>query len=69
MNRNVHSEIESLFSMEQFQKQVVSLKSSEVYLFVDIKYVDVMTKGSIGKINSEMLCTAGIQCHYGAIAQ
>ena len=43
---NVQSVSESSFPMEQIQKQVVSLKSSEVYLFTDIKYVGVITKGS-----------------------
>ena len=42
---NVQSVVESLLSMEQVQKQVVSLKSSEVYLSTDAKYVGVITKG------------------------
>ena len=37
---------ESSFSMEQVHTQVVSLKRSEVYLSIDIKYVGVITKGS-----------------------
>ena len=35
--------------MEQLQKQVASLKSSEVYLSIDIKYVGMVTKGSTQK--------------------
>ena len=45
---------ESSFLTEQIQKQVVSLKSSEMYLSIDIKYVGVITKGSTWKIDSEM---------------
>ena len=41
---NIQSELESLFSMVQIQKLVVSLKSSKVYLSNDIKYVGVITK-------------------------
>ena len=46
MEVNVQLASESLFLTEQVQKQVVSLKSSEVYLFIDIKFVGVVTKGS-----------------------
>ena len=34
------------FFTEQIQKQVVSLKSSEVYLSIDIKHVGLITRGS-----------------------
>ena len=44
---NVQLVNESLCSMEQIQKQVVSLNTSEVYLSIDIKYVGVITKGSM----------------------
>ena len=66
---NVQSASESLFLMEQFQKQVVSLKSSEVYLSIDIKYVGVTTTGSTAKIHSEVLHAGGIQCICEAMAQ
>ena len=36
----------SLFSTEQVEKQVVPLKSSEVYLLLAVKLVDVITKSS-----------------------
>ena len=49
MEMNVRSVRESLLSMEQVQKQAESLKSLEVYLSIDIKYVGVITKGSIQK--------------------
>ena len=37
---------EGLLLIEQVQRQVVSLKSSEMYLYIDIKYVSVITKES-----------------------
>ena len=46
MEINVQSVSESLFSVEQIKNQEVSLKSSEVYLSIDIKYMGVVTKGS-----------------------
>ena len=36
---NVQLVCESWFSMKQIQKQVVSLKSSELYLSINVKYV------------------------------
>ena len=35
-----------MFIRQQIQKQTESLKSSEMYLSIDIKYVGVITKGS-----------------------
>ena len=58
---NVQLTSESLFLMEQIQKQVVSLKSSEVYLSIDINYAGMITKGNTWKINSVTRCAAGIQ--------
>ena len=52
---NVQSVNESSFSTEQIQKQVVSLKSSEVCLSIDTEFVGVIFKGNTWKINSEML--------------
>ena len=43
---NVQLESESLFLAEHIQKQVAALKRSEVYLSIDMKYVDVITKGN-----------------------
>ena len=43
---NVLSVSESLFLIEQIQKQVVALICLEGYLSIDIKYVGVITKGS-----------------------
>ena len=43
---NVKSACESSFATGQVQKQVVSLKSSEVYHPFDIKDVSLITKGS-----------------------
>ena len=57
------------FLMEQVQKQVVSLKSSEVYLSTDIKYMSVITMASTWKITLEMLCTVGILRLRGTKAQ
>ena len=57
---NVQSANESSFSKKQIQKQVAALKSLEVYLSIDIKYVGAITKGSTWKINSEILHSAGI---------
>ena len=51
---NVKSVGESLLLTEQIQKQVVPLKSLEVYLSTDIKYVGVITVGSTWKTNSEV---------------
>ena len=65
----VQSASERSFSMKQIQKQIVPLKSSEVYISIDIKFVGVITKDSALKINSEMLHTMGIQCACGAMAQ
>ena len=48
---NVQSASKSSLWMEQIQQQVVSLKSSEVYLFIDIKYVGMVTKGKTVKKN------------------
>ena len=48
---NVQSANESSFSKKQIQKQVAALKSLEVYLSIDIKYVGAITKGSTWKIN------------------
>ena len=71
MKINVQSASESSLCNGWVQKQVKSLKSSEVYLCIDIKYVGVMTEGSTWKIkvNSKMLHIAGIQCICGAMAQ
>ena len=52
---NVQSASESSFSATQIQKQVVSSKSSEMYLSIDIRYVGAVTKGSTWKIPSETL--------------
>ena len=41
---NVESASASSFLQEKIQKQVVSLLSSEVYLFIDITHVGVITK-------------------------
>ena len=49
-----------VFLMEQAQKQLVSPKSLEACFSIDIKFVDVISKGSTRKIISEMLCAAGI---------
>ena len=64
----IQSVSESLILTEQIA-QVVSLKSSEVYLSTDIKYVGVITKGNTWSINSEILHAAGIQCICGAMGQ
>ena len=66
---SVQSVSDSLFLTEKVQKPIVSLWSSEEYLFIDIEYVGVITEGSTHKINSEMLPTAGIQCICGVMAQ
>ena len=44
--KNVQSPSQSSFSMEQVQKQVVSLESSETYLSVAVKYVGMIAEGS-----------------------
>ena len=56
MKINVQSASESSLCDGWVQKQVKSLKSSEVYLCINIKYVRVMTEGSTWKmtINSKM---------------
>ena len=46
---------------EQIQKQAALVKSLEAYFSLDIKYVGVITKVSIQKIDPEMLRTVGIQ--------
>ena len=46
---NVQSVSESLFSMEQIQKQVISLKSSEVYLSIDINVCGCDNQGELKK--------------------
>ena len=66
---NAQSASENSFSMEQIQKQLVLLKPPEMYLSINITYVDVIDKGSTWKINSEMLRTAGIQCIHVVMAQ
>ena len=43
---NVQLASESLFLTEQIQKQVVSTKSTEVDLSIDVKYVGVTTLGA-----------------------
>ena len=48
---NVQSVSESKFLTEQIKNQVVSLKSSEMYLSIDTTYVGAITKGSTWKIN------------------
>ena len=65
----VKSANESSFLTEQIQRQVVSPKSSEVCLSIDIKYMGVKAKESTRKINSEKLPTGGILCICGAMAQ
>ena len=65
---NVQLESESLFLAEIIQKQVAALKRSEVYLSIDMKYVDVITKGNTWEIHSEMLPTVIIKCICGAMA-
>ena len=52
---NVLLASESLLLIEQVQRQVVSLKSSEMYLYIDIKYVSVITKG--GSRKNELGCS------------
>ena len=49
MEMNVQSASESLFlrKQDQLQKQVLSLKCSEVHLSIDIKHVGVITMGSM----------------------
>ena len=66
---NVHLVSESLFWMEQVQKLVVSLKSSEVYLPIDIRYEGAITEMSTCKMNSEQLCTVKILWTCGALAE
>ena len=44
---NVQSASESLFLMEQVQKQIAVLKTSEVNLSIGVKDVVVIPKGSI----------------------
>ena len=46
---NVQSVCESLYLTEQVQTQVLSLKRSEVYLSIDIRYGDVITNGNTFK--------------------
>ena len=60
---------ESFLWTEQIRKQAVLLKSLEVYLSIDIECVGVITKVSTQKIDSEVLCTAGIWYICGAMAQ
>ena len=43
---NVQSASEKSFSTEQIEKQVATLKSSKLYLSMDIKFVVVITKES-----------------------
>ena len=43
---NVQLASESSFLMKQIQKQIVSLKSLEVYPSIDIEYMGVVTKES-----------------------
>lgn len=57
---NVQPMSESVFSMEQIQKQAILLKSSEVYLSNGIEYAGVVTKRSTWKINWDMLRTTGM---------
>ena len=57
---NVQPMSESVFSMEQIQKQAILLKSSEVYLSNGIEYAGVVTKRSTWKINWDMLHTTGM---------
>ena len=52
-------------STKQIQKQVVSLKSLEAYLPIDVNYVGAVTKGSTWKINARILGTAGISASVG----
>ena len=66
---NVLGVSESSFLTQRIQKQVVSPKSSEVCLSIDIKYTGVKAKESTRKINSEKLPTGGILCICGAMAQ
>ena len=60
---------ESSFSTKQIQKQVVPMKSSKVYLSLDLRFVGMLTQGSTWKITSEMLRTARTECIHGAMAQ
>ena len=57
---NVQPMSESVFSMEQIQKQAILLKSSEVYLSNGIEYAGVVTKRGTWKINWDMLRTTGM---------
>ena len=66
---NAQSKSESLFITQQIQKQTLSMKSSEVYHTIDIKYVGVITKVSTWPIGSEMPYTVGIQCICGATSE
>ena len=50
---NVQSVCESLYLTEQVQTQVLSLKRSEVYLSIDIRYGDVITNGNTFKKKKE----------------
>ena len=43
---NIQSASESSFVMVPFQRQVLSVNSSEVYLSIDTKYVGVIANGS-----------------------
>lgn len=57
------------FLTGQVQNQVVSLQSSEVFLSIDIKYVDTITKRNTQKVNLGMQHTVAVQCICGAMAQ